>query len=427
MDSFISTVVQQFNLVIFLLFSLFYSYQFFYIFVAFKNKKFKKIESRNDNPNKFAVIIAGRNEELVIGELIKSIKKQNYPGKLVDIFVVADNCTDNTAKIAREAGATVVERFNMNQIGKGYALDYMFNIIKRDYSSKKYAGYFIFDADNLLDENYITEMNRTFNKGYRVITSYRNSKNFDQNWITAGYALWFLHEAEYLNLPRMALNTSCAISGTGFLVHADLIEQNGGWKHHLLTEDIEFSIAQILKEEKIGYCRNAIFYDEQPVTLKQSWHQRLRWAKGFYQVFAKYGIELIGSIFKLKKNSFSCYDMTMTIMPALILTNFSILVNGIFYLSVVFGFYEEDVSVFDTTIQMLNSFGMFYGIMFVMGFITLVTEWRKINCVGWKKIMYSFTFPLFMITYIPISIVALFKEVEWRPIAHTVVKSIDDV
>ena len=398
------------------------------MFVAFKTKKKNRsaVQAKAENLNKYAVIIAARNEELVIGELIKSIKKQNYPQEFLDIFVVADNCTDQTADIALRAGAIVRERYNANNIGKGFALDFMFNIINKEYASKKYEGYFIFDADNLLDENYIAEMNQTFNQGYRVVTSYRNSKNFDQNWITAGYALWFLHEAEYLNLPRMTLKTSCAVSGTGFLVHSDLIKKNGGWIHHLLTEDIEFSISQILKGEIIGYCQNAIFYDEQPITFSQSWRQRLRWAKGFYQVLAKYGKDLVLCTFKRKQNSFSCFDMTMTIMPAMILTNISILINGVFYLAVLAGLFEK-ISIVETTILMLQSIGLYYGVMLGMALMTTFTEWQRIHCAGWKKIAYSFTFPFFMMTYIPISIVALFKEVEWKQIPHTVVKSIDEV
>ena len=213
----------------FVLFALMYSYQIVYMVVALITKRGKNSVLQNAHSYKYAVIVAARNEELVIGQLIKSIKNQKYPKGLIDIFVIADNCTDNTARVAKEAGAIVRERFNKTQIGKGYALDYMIKIIEREYSTRKYEGYFVFDADNLLDENYIAEMNKTFNQGYKVITSYRNSKNYDQNWISSGYALWFLHEAEYLNLPRMKLNTSCAISGTGFLVQANLIKENGGW------------------------------------------------------------------------------------------------------------------------------------------------------------------------------------------------------
>lgn len=423
----LSTFIEYFNFTMFILFALMYSYQMVYMFVAFKAKRNKEYEGKNVQLNRYAVIIAARNEELVIGELIKSIKDQNYPKELVDIFVVADNCTDETASVARKAGAIVRERFNKAQVGKGYALDYMIKVIEREYSSKKYDGIFVFDADNLLDENYIAEMNKTFNKGYRVVTSYRNSKNYDQNWISSGYALWFLHEAEYLNLPRMVLKSSCAISGTGFLVHADVIKDNGGWIHHLLTEDIEFSVSQIIKGDKFGYCRKAVFYDEQPVTFGQSWNQRLRWAKGFYQVFGKYGKDLISGIFRGKKNRFSCFDMIMTIMPAMLISFISILVNGFCFVAGFFDLFGGKEIIEITSIAMLKSVGWYYGILFLLGLITTITEWKFIHCSSWKKIAYMFTFPLFMFTYIPISVVALFSDVEWKPIAHTVVKSLDDV
>ena len=144
-------------------------------------------------------------------------------------------------------------------------------------------------------------MNKVFDSGYKIITSYRNSKNYDTNWITAGYSLWFLREARFLNNPRMILNTSCTVSGTGYLVNSSIIRQNNGWKYYLLTEDVEFSAVNIIEGEKIGYCEKAILYDEQPTTFKQSWSQRIRWTKGFYQVTFRYGKILISSIFKKRK------------------------------------------------------------------------------------------------------------------------------
>ncbi len=261
--------IRDFNSAMFVLFNILYFYQIVYLIVALyfrvRRSNVARPAMRAKKLHKYAFLIAARNESRVIGNLIDSVKKQNYPASLIDIFVVADNCTDNTAAVARAAGATVFERFNMRQIGKGYALSFAFdNILSRD--ECRYDGFFVFDADNLLDENYVAEMNRVFDNGYRVVTSYRNSKNYGSNWISAGYALWFLREAEYLNNPRMLLGTSCAISGTGFLIHQDIIRQNGGWKHHLLTEDIEFSIDSVIHGEVIGYCGRAIFYDEQPCT-----------------------------------------------------------------------------------------------------------------------------------------------------------------
>ena len=267
--------INTINSILYIALTVLYFYQFIYIVIALIGDKKKKLEHYEAKKlQKFAFIIAARNEQAVIGNLINSIKQQNYPAELIDVIVVADNCTDDTAQIAREHGAICYERFNNMLVGKGYALDYCFNKIVEQFGDyTAYDGYFIFDADNVIDKNYVKEMNKVFDRGYNVITSYRNSKNYDTNWITSGYSLWFIREAKYLNNPRMMLKTSCAVSGTGFLVNSSIIKKNNGWKFNLLTEDIQFSVVNILEGEKIGYCESAMFYDEQPTTFKQSWNQ----------------------------------------------------------------------------------------------------------------------------------------------------------
>ncbi len=407
-----------FNCVISVIFTLCYAYQFFYIFVGLL-KKPKKFSAKKQH--RFAVVVSARNESSVIGNLISSIRNQNYPQELLDIFIIADNCTDNTAEIARSAGAIVYERFNKEQVGKGYALDWMFNIIESEYADRNYEGYIIFDADNVLDPNYIAEMNKVFDNGYRIITSYRNSKNYDTNWITAGYSLWFLREAKYLNNARMQLGTSCAISGTGFLVSADVIRENNGWIHHLLTEDIEFTTDSIIHGEKIGYCADAILYDEQPTKFNQSYTQRLRWAKGFYQVFRNYGAKLVKGVFK---GSFSCFDMLMTIMPAMLLTLISIAINII---AIPIGIINHSNELMTLVSILVKTVANFYGMFFLLGLITTITEADQIHCSKPKRVLYLFTFPLFMLTYVPIAIVALFRKIEWKPINHSVSKSLTEI
>ncbi len=398
------------NLIISILFTLCYFYQFIYVLVGLRNKS---VELKAKDNHRYAVIISARNESTVIGNLIDSINAQNYPTELIDIFVVADNCTDNTAEVARNAGAFVYERFNNQQIGKGYALDWLFKQIEKNHSDENYEAFIVFDADNVLDKNFISEMNNLFDNGYNVLTSYRNSKNYGDNWLTAGYSLWFLREAKYLNNARMQLGTSCAISGTGFLLSADIIKRNNGWIHHLLTEDIEFTTDCIIQGEKIGYCQKAMLYDEQPTKFSQSYVQRLRWAKGFYQVFKNYGVKLIRGIFK---KSFSCYDMLMTLMPAMLLTLISSALNIIAIPVGILGQFSQLPQLIETLVRTLLSF---YTMFFVLGLITTITEWKQIHCQKAKKILYLFTFPVFMLTYVPISVVALFTKVEWKPINHS--------
>ena len=75
--------------------------------------------------------------------MIDSIRHQRYPTELLDVYVVADNCTDNTAGAARRAGAVVYERFNQGQVGKSYALDFLLQQIRRDKGLDFYEAYFI--------------------------------------------------------------------------------------------------------------------------------------------------------------------------------------------------------------------------------------------------------------------------------------------
>ena len=394
--------------IISLIFFVCYSYQIIYIPIAILKKRRPMLPA---TPHRFAVLISARNESVVIADLLDSIRKQTYPQDLIHVFVIADNCTDNTADIARAHGATVYTRFNDKLIGKGYALNELLGHIRRDYPDA-FDGFFVFDADNILRPDYIERMNEMFSSGYEITTSYRNSKNYGANWISAGYALWFLRESQYLNGARMKLGTSCAVSGTGFLFSNKVMKENDGWPFFLLVEDIQFSIVSILKGYKIGYCDRAELFDEQPVTFRQSWRQRSRWAKGYFQVMRHYGAKLIGTAVK---GSFSALDMSLNIMPAFILSAAMIVVELVkFFVCLIAGL---GLGEFWLSLGQLL-IGVF-GLLFIIGLITTITEWDKIHTTTPKKILALFTFPLFMFTYLPITFHAMFARPSWKPIEHT--------
>lgn len=410
--------VKEFNMVVVLILSIAYFYQMGYLAVGLVGK----LRRHRQTPRKlhrYAAIVSARNEESVIAELIASLKNQNYPAELLDIYVVADNCTDSTAEVSRRAGAIVYERFDSIHKGKGYAMDYLFHCLA-EAGRDDYDGYFVFDADNIVDPNFVREMNVTFDTGkYGAITSYRNSKNFGDNWISAGYSLWFLREARFLNSPRMLLGTGCAVSGTGFLIAAQVIRDNGGWPFHLLTEDIEFSVDCALKGIKIGYCDKAMIYDEQPTTFRQSWDQRLRWSKGFYQVDMKYGLSLVKGCARLSRRGWTCYDLLMTVAPGMLLTILTLAFNAILCVACI----AQPIYIARRVVALTLGFlwdtavGFYLGLL-VYGVITLILEWKKIRATPLRKIVYLFSFPLFMSTYVPISIAALVRKVEWKPIYH---------
>ena len=396
------------NYLMSLLFFLCYSYQFFYIPLKIFSRKDQGdeiVEKKN-----YAVLICARNEEKVIGELIDSIHQQTYPQEKITVFVMADNCDDDTERIAKDKGAITYRRKDKVLVGKGYALNALLKSIMKEYPHQ-FDGYFVFDADNILKEDYIEEMNKVFAAGNDIVTSYRNSKNYDSNWISAGYALSFLRESQFLNGARYAINSSCAVSGTGFLVSKTIIEEQRGWPFHTLTEDIEFSIHHITQGKKIAYCEKAMLFDEQPTKFSQSVHQRLRWIKGYLQVFRKYGKKLIVNTLK---GSFSSFDMVMNSMPAFMLSIASLVLNVVSAIhAAVYG--HDYFIALKTIAQLLLNM---YFTLFALGLITTVTEWKNIYAGRQKKILYLFTFPVFMFTYIPIAIAALFLDVSWKPIEH---------
>ena len=407
-------LIHAFNLLLSVAVTAAFAYQGAFMLVGFLNRR--RAEQYDAPParelRRYAALIAARNEEAVIAELIERLRAQDYPADKLDIFVVADNCTDDTSDIAHSAGATVYERFNNVQVGKGYALQTLLGHLEQDYPAG-FDGYFVFDADNILDPDYIAAMNRTFSQGHDIVTSYRNSKNYGDNWISAGYALWFLRESRYLNHARSLLGTSCAVSGTGFLFSRAVLEETGPWPFHLLTEDIQFSVHEILQGRKVAFAPDAVLYDEQPTTFRQSWRQRMRWSQGYLQVFRDYGARLLRGIFR---GSFSCFDMSMAIMPAFVLSTVSILVN--LTLGVVGALAGDNLLVaFESVGQMLLNM---YLTLLVLGGITTITEWKNIRTSPVKKIVYMFTFPLFMFTYIPISLAAFFCKPQWKPIEHRV-------
>lgn len=418
------TPIVIFNTIVGLVFSVCFLYQVVFFFIGLIRGQVKIPPAKKQHT--YAFFIAAHNEEAVIANLVKSIKDQDYPSELIDVFVVADACTDNTAQAAREAGAIVYERNDLSRKGKSWVMDYGFDRILREYPGK-HEAFFIFDADNLLSRDYVTIMNDAFDQGYLALTSYRNSKNFGSSWISSAYATWFIREARYLNNARMICHTSCAVSGSGYLVSAKLIEGMKGWDFHTLTEDIQFSTFCAIHGVRIGYAP-AEFFDEQPVTLKASIKQRMRWTKGFYQVLFTYGRHMFKSIGKFHR--FAAYDMLMVVGPAMLLTLMCLLVNVTFIAvgSLSHGFLATDAEIEMAIGSIIMMLAYMYGTFFVMGLFTTITEWKHIHCPQkWRIFTNLFTFPLFMFTYVPLTVAALFLKVDWVPTPHDVSVTLDEV
>ena len=386
-------------------------YQWIYVLLDLIKKP---VKFENCEPRKYAVLIAGRNEENVIGSLIDSIKNQKYPDGMIDTYVVADNCTDKTADVARAHGANVYERFNKEIIGKGFALDELIKHIWSTVGQGVYDGFIIFDADNLLDENYVAEINKTVGSGYRIVASYRNSKNYGDNWISAGCGMWFLRDYVQLSRARMMLDVSSTISGTGFYIAESIVIEDGGFISETLSEDTELSARWMRRGEPIGFCEYAEFYDEQPTKFSVFFHQRTRWTKGYVQNIVKHGPGLLRSVFK--KRGSSCLDMIAAILPPLVIGGIMAIVNIVFGICLV----AEGKFDFLSIIPMLiGGVGIGYFMTLLMGIAVLVTERHHIRCPLAKQIGYVLLYPFYMLACVPACVYGLFAKVTWKPIEHT--------
>ena len=413
-----SIFLENVNRIIGLLFLLCYGYQLLYVPVALW-RRHKVV--RTAPLRRYAVLISARNEEAVITHLIDSVHAQDYPSENLQVFVVADNCTDDTALAAEKAGATVWQRRNLRQVGKGYALNFLLTHIRETYGDEYFDGYFVFDADNLLASDYVSRMNEVFGGEHQIVTSYRNSKNYGSNWISAGYGLWFLRDAAFLNDPRTRLGLSAVVSGTGYLFSREVMLRCNGWPFHSLSEDTEFTVNSILEGEKIGYCGEAELFDEQPTQLGQSFRQRMRWVRGNTLVLLRQGGRLVRGIGG--RGGLSCLDLLLSMAPAIVLT-----VCG------------AAAGVLATVLELLSggrilpmvgaaaiSFAVPYLLLLLAGAITTATQWKRIHTSTWKKILYTLTFPIFMATYVPVTLWAMVGKVEWKPIEHRAVMTVREL
>lgn len=417
-------VLNIINFIILSLLPLMYFTQILNLFISLftKPKKF----SNSEKLHNFGYIICAHNEEEVIDKLIDSIYKQDYPKELMHIFVVCDNCTDDTAKIVESLGCNVIVRNDLKNIGKGYALDYGIKEIFEQYSHLAIDAYFVFDADNLLSKDYTKNMNNLFSTGCKVATSYRNSLNFDENAYSASSSIMFLRECEVVHKVRSRCNIGTYVSGTGFYISSDILKDLGGWPFYTLIEDIEFSIYCANNKIKIGYAHDAIFYDEQTENYSDSFNQRLRWCKGNVQCFCKEHHHLAKNFFK--KGNFSCFEMYAHTIPIPAIT----MIWSVLYVIILSVLaIVNDLSFSEFYYSGISNILMYYLAVivfcFIQGLYTVIRARKRIKCSKFKLVLYLLVFPFYALWLGAILSISLFMNVKWKKIDHNNKKTISDM
>lgn len=378
----------------------------YYIIISlfgFYNRKEKDVFAPQSN---FAIVVAAHNEEQVIGALVENLQVLEYPKELYDIHVIADNCTDNTALICKNLGAFVHERENKVEKGKGFALEWMFERIFK--MPKKYDAIVIFDADNLVHPKFLLEMNNRLCKGEKVIQGYLDCKNPDDTWVSATFSICFWVVDHVWHLAKYNIGLSSVLGGTGMCIATEILQKHG-WGATCLTEDMEFTMKALLQGVPTTWAHNAIVYDEKPLTFKQSWNQRKRWAQGHFDVAGRYVPKLFVS--GIKQGNIKMLDGIVHLLQPYLLI-----------ISTVFLF-----------CNMINVKYPFYTNIFIqyipLEFLIVVAVWQyampmlilaKVHA-SMKTWFYFLFYPLFIYSWIPITILGFIdrNKREWSHTVHT--------
>jgi len=381
---------------------------------SFKNMS-KKTTKKHRAKTNFAILIPSRNEEDVIGNLIKSLKQQKYPEDLFEVYVIPNNCTDNTEKAAKKAGAKII-KCTIPTKSKGEVLKFTFEKLS---SKKEIDAYIIFDSDNVVHPEFLARMNDAYCEGTKVAQCFRDSKNPQDNWISGSYSIFYWIQNFFFNKSRMQIDGSATINGTGFMVAKSVIEEFG-FDTVTLTEDVEFTAQCALNGVKVRFVEDAITYDEQPVEFNASWKQRKRWSMGNIQCFRIYSTRLFKTF--TTTGYIPCLDMFLSFMAP-----FAQILSCILTI-LLFIFRLIDFRLYDVFAYMY-SYGIIFFLIGYLGNVILnifVVMYNKKNV---KEIMSGILlFTFFMLTWIPINIICLFKkDLAWEPIKHSRSMDIDDI
>ena len=371
---------------------------------GFKNYH-KSMFGRHKPKYKFAIIVPSRNEEKVIGGLIKSLQKQRYPDKLYEVYVVPNNCTDDTAGAAKKAGANVIECTVPVKV-KADVLQFVFKKFK---SRDDIDAYVIFDADNLVHPNFLARMNDALCEGVQVAQCFRDAKNMGDNWLTGSYTLFYFIQNFFFNRARMNFSGSAAINGTGFMIKKEVVAN--GFNTKTLTEDSEFTGQCALRGIQVAFVEEAITYDEHPHNFWASWKQRKRWTSGCISCLQIYGKDLLKTFFKT--GNISCFDMVMMYLCPIVM------VLGFFLSIVLIVFHITGVELFDF-FSYLYAMGILFFVLSYLATVAMNIFVVKYNKKSIKNVFSGIIlFALFLATWIPINIICIFKKTEkWEEIKH---------
>ena len=371
---------------------------------------------------RFAVVVAARNEAAVIGNLVDSLYAQDYPRELYEVIVAPNNCTDDTEAIAAAHGARIFHPQGVIR-SKGEVLS---QIVDKLVLPQRFDAMCVFDADNLVDGQFLRRMNDAILDGAQVAQGFRDSKNPKQNAVSGWYSVCYWMVNRFYNSARSALGLSALVNGSGFAVTSDLLRRLGGWHTVTMTEDYEFSAQCAILGERVHFVSEAVIYDEQPLTFSQSWKQRRRWTTGSLQGLQQYGSGLFAGF--VLHGSLVCLDMFLTFLVPLVqllgtllgIAGFALMLagNGIVLGGIVLR------GLLPALIMTAGGFLISALGSSAVAAFTIVLKNKNLS--GMAKCVLSFW--VFLFSQMALTLLSFVKKQEiWEPIAHTNAKRLEDM
>jgi len=373
---------------------------YFVLVAVFALKKYRPYP-KTAPVTRFAVLVAARNEETVIGNLVHSVLTQDYPSQLRDVYVVPNNCTDFTETVARAAGAKII-RCQGAVRGKGEALHNAFEQMK----NSGYDAFVVLDADNTIAPDYLARLNDAVAAGARVFKSKTRAANPTAGAVAGCYGLYNTCFDVIWNRPRAACGLSAKVIGTGFGFTADYLEEIGSWNTSTIAEDAEFAAQCARRGERVWWVPDAVNYDEEPLDFSSSLRQRKRWCSGVMQVARQELPRLWGG---RSKNTLLRWDMTMFLLAA-----YHQAVSG---LTLIAGLL---LSVFQGEERALLTLAIGAALYYLGGVLLapVLCLLGGYRLQGMGKTM--LLFPIFMASWLPLQVISLFVDTKkWTPITHT--------
>lgn len=263
---------------------------------------------RSSRQLRFDIIVPAHNEAAVITTVVSSLRRLDWPTNRFRILVVADNCTDNTAQVARAAGADVLERYNPQLRGKGYALEFAFQVSMDEAWA---SAVVVVDADTEVSPNLLEAFAARIEQGAQAAQVHYAVLNVHASWRTRllSIAMAVFHQVRSRARERMQL--SCGVRGNGWCITHQALRQVP-YRAYSLTEDIEFGIDLGLAGHRVEYADEAQIACLMVTDEEAARTQRQRWEGGRWQlVRAKIG-PLLQAV--KKRGDLVCLDLAFDLL-----------------------------------------------------------------------------------------------------------------